>query len=67
MRLLFAHIDFFVCDFAIGESVNQTIHALQATPLGFTVDFQVFDLLFKVPENFEFGVIAPSISFTCIF
>jgi hypothetical protein len=67
VRLLLAHVDFLVCHFAISESVNEAIHALQATPLCFTVNLHVLDLLFEIAIDFHLRVIAASISFASIF
>jgi hypothetical protein len=67
VALLLARINFFIRDFAITESINETIHALQPTPLGFTVNLHGFDLFLEIAVDFQLGVIAASISFTGIF
>jgi hypothetical protein len=64
--ILLANLDFLICDLAIGKSINETTHALQATPLSLTVDFHALDLPFKIKKNLLFGVIASGIGFTSI-
>jgi len=65
--LLFACVNLFVCDLAIGESVDETVHAFQTAPFGFAVHLIKAHLAFNDPVGFKFAVVTPSIGFTGIF
>jgi hypothetical protein len=64
--ILLTNLDFLICDLAIGKSINETTHALQATPLSLTVDFHALDLPLKIKKNLLFGVVASGIGFASI-